>query len=308
VKNNMGMIGMHGTVAANKAIDHADLVLALGTRFSDRVALNMQQFARQAKIVHVDIDRSEVNKNVEIDMAIISDVKYFLDKLLPLVKRTEHVAYFEKIAAWKAESPVEKNDDTTLRPCQLIGMIGDMTDKETIYVTDVGQHQMWAAQYVRHKNTKSFLTSAGLGTMGYGYGAAIGAQTAHPEKRVIHITGDGSFHMNMNECCTAVSYKLPVITVIFNNRVLGMVYQWQNAFYEGRVSATTPERVTDFAKVAEGFGAKGYRVETPAEFKAAFAEALLEKGPVWIECRIERTEKVLPMIPSGATVDNIIVD
>jgi len=304
----LGLIGMHGTVAANKAVHEADLVMALGTRFSDRVALNMTEFAKKATLVQVDIDKSEVNKNVKVDFSLISDVKYFLEKLIPLIESKKRPELLKTVAEWKAKYKIEKDDDSILKPHQVIGKICDMTDKETIYTTDVGQHQMWSAQYIKHKNTNSFLTSAGLGTMGYGYGAAIGAQKAFPKKRVIHITGDGSFHMNMNEACTAVSNELPIITVIFNNKVLGMVYQWQNTFYEGRLSATTPERKTDFVKVAEGFGAKGFRAKTLAEFEEAFAKALKEKGPVWIECEIARSEKVLPMIPNGATVEDIILE
>jgi acetolactate synthase-1/2/3 large subunit len=306
-KRNLGLIGMHGTVPANLAVDEADLVLALGTRFSDRVALNMGEFAKRAKIAQVDIDRSEVNKNIFVDVSVISDVKYFLDELLPLVEKRERPELFKAIEERKAKYRIVKDDPSVIKPHQLIGKICDLTDKDTIYVTDVGQHQMWSAQYIKHEKTRSFLTSAGLGSMGYGYGAAIGAQTAFPEKRVIHMTGDGSFHMNMNEGCTAVSYDLPIITVIFNNQVLGMVYQWQNAFYDGRRSSTVPERKTDFVKVAEGFGAKGFRAETLAEFEEAFQMALKEKGPVWIECKINREEKVLPMIPSGLTVSDIIL-
>jgi acetolactate synthase-1/2/3 large subunit len=305
---NLGLIGMHGTVPANKAVHEADCVIALGTRFSDRVALNMGEFAKRATIVQVDIDKSEVNKNVLVDISVISDVKYFLEKLIPLVDAKKRPELLRTVSEWKAKYKLEKDNPDVLKPHQLIGKICDMTDKETIYVTDVGQHQMWSAQYIKHKNTNSFLTSAGLGTMGYGYGASIGAQNAFPDKRVIHLTGDGSFHMNMNEACTAVSYELPIITVIFNNRVLGMVYQWQNSFYSGRLSATTPERKTDFVKVAEGFGAKGFKANTLAEFEQAFAKALKEKGPVWIECTIDREEKVLPMIPNGATVEDIILD
>ncbi|MCL1982243.1 MAG: biosynthetic-type acetolactate synthase large subunit [Clostridiales bacterium] len=311
-KRNLGLIGMHGTVAANMAIDNADLVIALGTRFSDRVALNMEKFAKRAKLVQVDIDRSEINKNVSVDVSVISDVKYFLEKLLPLVEERRRPERLAAIDSWKEKYRVEKDADSdsagVIKPHQLIGRICDMTDKETIYVTDVGQHQMWAAQYIKHKNTNSFLTSAGLGAMGYGYGASIGAQMAFPGKRVVHITGDGSFHMNMSEACTAVSNRLPIISVIFNNRVLGMVYQWQNAFYGGRLSATVPERVTDFAKIAEGFGARGFRANTLGEFESAFAAALKENGPSWIECSIDREEKVLPMIPNGATVEDIILE
>ena len=200
-----------------------------------------------------------------------------------------------------------KDKESKLHPSDIIHGICDMTDKETIYVTDVGQHQMWAAQYLKHKNTHSFLTSGGLGTMGFGYGAAIGAQIGNPWKRVVHITGDGSFHMNLNEACTAVSQQLPIITVIMNNRVLGMVYQWQTAFYGSRYSSTTPERKTDFSKVIEGFGGKGFRADTMEEFEKVFRLALKEKGPVWIDCAIGREERVLPMIPGGGTVEDMII-
>ncbi len=305
---NLGMLGMHGSVAANKSIDKSDLVLALGTRFSDRVALNPEKFAQDATIVQVDVDRSEINKNVMVDLAVISDVKHFLQKLLPLIEEKKREAWTVRISKWREKLAMPDKQNGYLCPDQLINTICNLTDKETIYVTDVGQHQMWAAQYVQHYNTKAFLTSGGLGTMGYGYGAAIGAQMGNPDKRVIHLTGDGSFHMNMNEACTAVSNKLPIITVIFDNRVLGMVYQWQNSFYEGRYSQTMPERATNFAKVAEGFGAKGYRVDTMKDFERVYKEALKEAGPVWIDCAIDRCERVLPMIPNGGTVEDIIMD
>lgn len=305
---NLGMLGMHGSVAANKAVDKSDLVLALGTRFSDRVALNPDKFAPEARIVQVDIDRSEINKNVLVDYSVICDVKEFLEKLMPLVTEKKHLEWDERIEKWKGKLSQPKNEGPYLCPDDLIETVCKMTDKETVYVTDVGQHQMWAAQYLHHYNTRAFLTSGGLGTMGYGYGAAIGAQIGNPDKRVIHLTGDGSFHMNMNEACTAVSNNLPIITLIFDNRVLGMVYQWQNSFYEGRHSQTTPERVTNFKKVAEGFGAKGYEVNSISEFQKVFKEALKEKGPVWIDCAIDKCEKVLPMIPNGGTVADMILD
>ena len=181
-------------------------------------------------------------------------------------------------------------------------------DKETIFVTDVGQHQMWAAQYVKQTKPRNFLTSGGLGTMGFGYGAAIGAQLGNPDKRVVHLTGDGSFHMNLNEACTAVSNNLPIITVIFNNTVLGMVYQWQTSFYEQRYSNTVPERKTDFVKLIEAFGGTGYRAENEEEFAAAYQKALQADGPVWIDCRIAKTDRVLPMIPNGKTIDDMIFE
>ena len=304
---NLGLIGMHGSIAANKAADEADLVLALGTRFSDRVALNMEKFAEKAIKIQVDIDKSEINKNVHVDLSVLSDVKYFLEKLLPMIDTARHPQWIEEVSAWKKTTGDVKCEGAMLHPSEILGCIGDLTDKETIYVTDVGQHQMWSAQYVKHKNTKAFITSGGLGTMGFGYGAAIGAQVACPDKRVIHITGDGSFHMNLNEACTAVSEGLPIITVIMNNRVLGMVYQWQSTFYGSRYSSTVPERKTDFVKVGEGFGLQGFRVETPEQFAEAFQKALSISGPVWIECMIAKDEQVLPMIPNGGTVKDMIV-
>ena len=306
-KRNLGLIGMHGSVASNKTVDEADLILALGTRFSDRVAQNMKKFGSKATIVQVDIDNSEINKNVIVDKSLVCDVRDFIEKIIPLVDKKERPDWFEKIRKWQEQSYKPVDDDTCLKPHQLIGKICSMTEEDAIYVTDVGQHQMWAAQFIKHINPKSFITSGGLGTMGFGYGASIGAKIACPEKRVIHITGDGSFHMNMNEACTAVTNNLPIISVIFNNKVLGMVYQWQGVFYGKRYSETTVERKTDYVKVAEGFGAKGYRAANLAEFEKVFAKALKDEGPVWIECLIDKEEKVLPMIPNGGTVDDMIL-
>ncbi len=303
----LGMIGMHGTIAANKAIDRSDVLLALGTRFSDRVALNPAKFAKKAVRIQVDIDKSEINKNVLVDYSIISDIKEFLHQLMPLIQEKHRSEWMEEIQEMKKCSGDSKVPDATIHPSEIIGILCDNTDKETIYVTDVGQHQMWTAQYLKHNRTSKFITSGGLGTMGFGYGAAIGAQVGSPEKRVIHITGDGSFHMNLNEACTAVSQHLPIITVIMNNHVLGMVYQWQTTFYKDRHSQTSPERKTDFVKLAEGFGVKGYRVTTPEEFKEAFLSAMKETGPVWIECMLSKNEKVLPMIPNGGTIEDMII-
>ena len=304
---NLGLIGMHGSMASNKAVDRADLVIAMGTRFSDRVALNTKKFAQKATLVQIDIDKSEINKNVAVDLSIVGDVSQTLEQLLPKVKVQVHPQWIEKILEWKKITCDAKIEGSNLHPSDIIGSICEKTDKDTIYVTDVGQHQMWAAQYLKHQKTKSFITSGGLGTMGFGYGAAIGAQIACPDKRVIHITGDGSFHMNLNEACTAVTQNLPIITIIMNNSVLGMVYQWQTAFYDKNYSATIPERKTDFVKLAEGFGLKGFRTTTLEEFDDAFDQALKIDGPVWIECVINRAEKVLPMIPNGGTVEDMIV-
>lgn len=306
-KRNLGLIGMHGSIAANRAVDRSDLVIALGTRFSDRVALNPNRFAKKAKKIQVDIDKSEINKNVIVDKSMICDVKDFLEKLLPLIEDKSRAEWVSQATEWKKKTGDVKCQDAELHPSEIITSVCDMTDKETIYVTDVGQHQIWTAQYLKHDKMKDFITSGGLGTMGFGYGAAIGAQIGQPEKRVIHFTGDGSFHMNLNEACTAVSENLPIITVIMNNRVLGMVYQWQNNFYNRKFSATTPERKTDFPKLAEAFGATGYSAATPKEFEEVFAKALKSDGPVWIDCAIAREERVLPMIPSGGTVEDMII-
>ena len=308
-EHNLGLLGMHGCYTANKAIDEADLVIAVGTRFSDRVALNPDAFAKRAKIIQIDIDPSELGKNVDIDLSLNGDASYVLQAILPHVKPTKHAGWMDQIHAWQATDYKPTDSDTELKPHQIINEICEQAGPEAVYVTDVGQHQMWAAQYLHHTKSRGFLTSGGLGTMGFGYGAAIGAQMAlGRDARVVMLTGDGSFHMNLNEGCTAVSYDLPIITVIFNNQVLGMVRQWQTTFYEKRYSDTDPHRKTDFVKLAEAFGAKGYRATTPAEFKAALADAMKQHGPSWIDCRIGKDEKVLPMIPGGGTIDDIIME
>lgn len=304
---NYGLVGMHGSLVTNKAIDEADLLIAVGTRFSDRVALNTDRFASRAKVVQIDIDQSEINKNVIVDAYLTGDVKTILTALLPMVKEAEHSEWIRTLDIYKQADYIPQDDPDRITPHELVRAICEGTDKETVYVTDVGQHQMWAAQYIHHTGARNFLTSGGLGTMGYGYGAAIGAQFAYPEKRVVHITGDGSFHMNLNEACTAVSNNLPIITVIFDNRVLGMVRQWQTCFYGKRYSQTDPERKTDFVKVIEGFGGKGYRATTLAEFKAAYKQAQQDNCPVWIDCTIDKDDRVLPLIPAGKTVDDIII-
>ena len=306
---NLGLLGMHGCYTTNKAVDQADLLIAVGTRFSDRVALKPETFARNAKRIQIDIDPSEMGKNVPIDLALIGDAAYILQAILPHIQPAKHPEWLAQIREWQARDYKPTDSDTVLKPHQMIDEICRQAGPDAVYVTDVGQHQMWAAQYLHHTKSRGFITSGGLGTMGFGYGASIGAQIGlGPDARVIMLTGDGSFHMNLNEGCTAVSYDLPIITVIFNNQVLGMVRQWQTAFYGKRYSNTDPHRRTDFAKVAEGFGAKGYRCETPAEFREAFADALKQKGPCWIDCRIGKDEKVLPMIPGGGDINDIMME
>ena len=307
--HNLGLLGMHGCYTANKAIDEADLVIAVGTRFSDRVALNPDSFAKRAKIIQIDIDPSELGKNVEVDLSIVGDAAYVLNAMLPQIEEKKHPDWMKMIHEWQAQDYHPVSDPTRLMPHQVIGEVCNQCGPEAVYVTDVGQHQMWAAQYLRHAKSRGFITSGGLGTMGFGYGAAIGAQMAlGRDQRVVMFTGDGSFHMNLNEACTAVSYELPIITVIFNNSVLGMVRQWQTTFYEKRYSQTDPHRKTDFVKLADGFGLKGYRCTNLPEFQTAFADAMKQKGPTWIECIIDKDEKVLPMIPGGGDINDIIME
>ena len=305
---NLGLLGMHGSYTTNKAASKADVLIAIGTRFSDRVALDPATFAKDAAIIQFDIDASEIGKNVDVDCSVVGDADIVLGALLPHIQPAQHPEWLRQIQSWRSIDYRPKDHDDRLMPHQVIGTCCELAGPDAVYVTDVGQHQMWACQYIRHLKSRHFLTSGGLGTMGYGYGAALGAQTAvGPGTPVVMMTGDGSFHMNMNEACTAVSYDLPVITVIFNNQVLGMVRQWQTAFYGKRYSSTDPHRKTDYVKVAEGFGLKGYHCETLEQFRAAFTEALAAKKPAWIECVIDKDEKVLPMIPAAGNVDDIMM-
>ena len=307
--HNLGLLGMHGCYAANKAIDEADLVIAVGTRFSDRVALNPDSFAKRAKIIQIDIDPSELGKNVDVDLSLTGDASYILQAILPYVEKTEHKLWMEQIRGWQKNDYKPVDSDTELKPHQIIDEICNQAGPEAVYVTDVGQHQMWAAQYLHHTKSRGFLTSGGLGTMGFGYGAAIGAQMAlGKDARVVMLTGDGSFHMNLNEICTAVSYNLPVITIIMNNRVLGNVRQWQTMFYGSRYSQTDPHRKTDYVKLADAFGARGFRVSNIAELRDALREAMKRTGPVLIDAQIDKDERVLPMIPAGGTVDDLVTE
>ena len=299
----LGMIGMHGSVTANEALFHADLVLALGTRFSDRVALNIEKFSPEAVKIQVDIDHCEVNKNVPVDQYIVGDVKDFMERLLPLLEKREHPAWRGKIAEWQKEQEKVAYRGEGLHPGRLIRDVCDMVDKDTIFVTDVGQHQMWAAQYYKYSKPRTLLTSGGLGTMGYGLGAAIGAQTANPDRTVVNIAGDGCFRMNMNELATASREKLPLIEVIINNHVLGMVRQWQTLFYEKHYSATVLDDGVDYVKLSEAMGATARRVKTQEEFEKAFADALKSKTPFVIDCIIDSDDKVWPMVAPGKPIN-----
>ena len=307
---SLGLVGMHGTVSADWAVERSDLLLCIGARFSDRVATNPSRFAPQAKRVHIDIDAAEVNKNIGVEYAVISDAAGFLQKLLPYVQPAEHRAWRAQIAQWHEKLDyVPKDDDSVIHPHQLLHTVYEMCGEDMFLTTDVGQHQLWSVQYNRCAKPRHFLTSGGLGTMGFGYGAAMGAQIAFPDNTVVHITGDGSFHMNLNELCTSVTYGLPIITIIMNNNVLGNVRQWQTMFYEKRYSQTDLYRKTDYVKLAEAFGGRGYRAFNIAELRAALEKALsYRSGPVLIECAVDKDERVLPMIPAGGTIDDLVAD
>ena len=304
---NLGFLGMHGSVVANMAVNDADVVVTVASRFSDRVALAPDKFAKKATVIHIDIDQSEIDKNVKTDYHVIGDAETVLGELEILLEEKKHDDWFAEINTYRRDIPYSVGGDK-IHPKEIMDILSEVAGEDGIFVTDVGQHQMWAAQYLHHVKAENFLTSGGLGTMGYGYGASIGAQIGTGRSHVFHITGDGSFHMNMNEACTAVTYKLPIISICLNNEALGMVRQWQTTFYGKRYASSEPDRKTDYVKVAEGFGAKGYSCRTAQEFRAALEEAVKLDTPVWIECIVDREERVLPMIPCGGTVDDIIYE
>ena len=303
---DLHMIGHHGSRSANMAVAESDLVIAVGTRFSDRVATNKKKFATGAKVVHIDVDPAEINKNVSSAYSLIGDVAHVLKALAPKLENKPRKQWTDRLHALQSEDAKPVHKDGVLQPFEIIQAVCDHMGKDGIMVTDVGQHQMWAAQYCKNLSPRSFLTSGGLGTMGFGYGASVGAKTAFPERTVMHITSDGCFHMNMNELCTAVTYKLPIISVVLNNSVLGMVRQWQTLFYGERYSCTTLDRETDYVKLAEAFGGVGYRCTTLEELNAALDKAVKSDKPVVIDAVIDRNEMVLPMIPAGKTIDDIV--
>lgn len=300
-----GFAGMHGAHAANRALSECDVLFAIGCRFSDRVALNPRTFARNAKIIHLDIDRAEINKNIHIDRPLIGDAKVVLEKLLPQIAPQQHPDWQARIAKEKVEP---QKTVEGLEPFEILQTIEKLTDGEATIVTDVGQHQMWSCQFFHYRRPCQLLTSGGFGTMGFGYGAAMGAKLGHPEQTVIHITGDGCFRMNCNEMATAQYYGIPVITVLCNNGALGMVRQWQNLMYKKRYSATTLDRGPDFVKLAEAYSIAGYRVQNTAEFASALEQAIASKQPAVIECVLDIDEKVRPMIPGGGDLDQYLLD
>lgn len=295
-----GMLGMHGTKTSNLGVSECDLLIAIGVRFSDRVLGNPKKFAKQAKILQIDIDPAEINKNIIVSHSVIGDVKAVLDKIDEKLEQQRHTEWMEHIADYQKQYPLNYPPVGLSGP-YMVEKIYEMAS-DAIIVTEVGQHQMWAAQYFKYKKTRTLLTSGGLGTMGYGLGAAIGAQTANPDKQVINIAGDGCFRMNMNELATAARQNLPLIEVIVNNHVLGMVRQWQTLFYEKHYSATVLDDGVDYVKLAEAMGAEARRVTTREEFEAALKEALACKKPFVIDAIIDADDKVWPMVAPGAPI------
>ena len=297
-----GMIGMHGTKTSNFGVTKSDLLVVIGARFSDRVVGNASRFAKNAKILQIDVDPAEINKNILVDMAIIGDVKEVLKRLNPKIKENRHEEWLEEIRELKEKYPLTY-DTSVLSGPYIVEDIYKVTQGDAIIVTEVGQHQMWAAQYYKYTRPHQLLTSGGLGTMGYGLGAAIGAKFGRPDKTVINIAGDGCFRMNMNEIATAARNRLPLIEVIVNNHVLGMVRQWQTLFYGKRYSNTVLTDGVDFVKMAEAMGAVGIRVTKKEEFEPALRKAIELNCTVVLDCIIGADDKVFPMVPAGAAIE-----
>ncbi len=304
---SLGMLGMHGTRFANYAVMESDLIIAIGARFDDRVTGKIETFAPDAKIIHIDIDPSAISKNVKVDIPIVGDARNILEELIKEVKPLSLEGWHKKINDWKMKYPVTYKDDDKLRPQYVIEQIYQLTKGEAIITTEVGQNQMWAAQFYKYRKPRTFLTSGGLGTMGYGFPAAIGAQFGCPGKIIFDIAGDGSFQMNIQELTTAVINHIPVKIAVLNNGCLGMVRQWQELFYGKRYSYTSLGEGPDFVKVAEAFGARGIRVNKKSEVKKAIEEAISEKKlPTVIDFHIEPEENVFPMVPAGADLNQMI--
>lgn len=297
-----GMLGMHGTKTSNLGVSECDLLIAVGTRFSDRVLGNPNSFASQAKILQFDVDAAEINKNIQVDACVIGDVNEILKLVNAKLEKQNHKSWKEHVLAYSKTFPLAYNKEGLSGPF-VIEKIYEMVQGDAIISTEVGQHQMWAAQYFKYSKPRTLLTSGGLGTMGYGLGAAIGAKTGNPDKKVINIAGDGCFRMNMNEIATASREKLPIIEVIINNHVLGMVRQWQTIFYEKHYSATVLDDGVDYVKLSEAMGATARRVTTQKEFEEAFNEALTSKTPFVIDCIIDSDDKVWPMVAPGAPIN-----
>lgn len=299
-----GMLGMHGTKTSNYGVSECDLLVVIGARFSDRVTGNTETFAKNAKVIQIDIDPAEINKNIIVTEELIGDVKEVLKILNKRLKQQRHPDWMEKIRSYKEKYPLKYHPDALTGPF-IVEEIYRQTKGDALIVTEVGQHQMWAAQYYKYTKPRTLLTSGGLGTMGYGLGASLGAKTGCPNKTVVNIAGDGCFRMNMNEVATAARHNIPVIQVVINNHVLGMVRQWQDLFYDERYSATVLRDAVDFVKLAEAMGAEGIRAESQEQFREAFARALELNKPVVIDCQIGSDDKVWPMVAPGAAISEV---
>ena len=314
----LGMLGMHGSYCANMAMTHSDLIIAVGARFDDRVTGKIATFAPTAKIIHIDVDPTSIKKNVRVDLPIVGDVKDVLSKMIKLSdKQKEKAAEFkaalapwhEDIAGWKAKHPIGyKQSSIVIKPQFVIQKLRELSDDDAIIATDVGQHQMWTAQFFQFIKPRTLLSSGGLGTMGYGLPAAMGAQAAFPKRQVIAICGDGGVQMNIQEMATLVQNRLPVKIVILNNNFLGMVRQWQELFFDKRYSQTCMELPIDYVKLADAYGAKGFSTSKPGEVEKVIKQAFKEKGPVIMEFKIAREEKVLPMVPAGASLNEMVLN
>ena len=299
-----GMLGMHGTKTSDLGVTQCDLLIVLGARFSDRVTGNAKTFAKQAKILQIDVDAAEINKNVLVDASVIGDVREVLRRLLEMIPEEQHPEWIEHIQEMKAKYPLTY-DHSQLTGPYIIEKLYEITKGDAIISTDVGQHQMWSAQYFKYKEPRTFLTSGGLGTMGYGLGAAIGAKMGRPDKTVVNIAGDGCFRMNMNEIATAVRCHKQLLQIVMNNHVLGMVLQWQTLFYDHRYSHTVLDDAVDFVKISEGMGAKAFRVTKMEEVEPAIRKALAMDEPVVLDCWIDQDLSVFPMVPAGASLNEV---
>ncbi len=299
-----GMLGMHGTKTSNLGVSRCDLLIVIGARFSDRVTGNTKTFAKNAKIIHIDVDAAEINKNVMVDLGIVGDAKSILEALNLLLSQQNHPQWLKEVRGLKEQFPLNYNTEILTGP-YVVEQIDALTDSNAIICTEVGQNQMWAAQYYHYKHPRQLITSGGLGTMGYGLGASMGAKFGKSDQYVFNIAGDGCFRMNMNELATASRYNIPIIQVVLNNHVLGMVRQWQTLFYGKRYSATILDDKVDFCKVAEGLGCKAIKVTKKEEVVPAIQEAMDHDGPVMIECIIEEDDKVFPMVAPGAPIEEV---
>ncbi len=303
----IGMLGMHGTKTSSLAMKDCDLLIAVGTRFSDRVICNASLFAKNCNVIQIDIDPAEFNKNIGTNIRLHGDVDAVLSTLLEKFEGCSHPQWMENIHSWQAEYPLVQNSDS-VTPQQILTTLSKLTDNKALITTEVGQHQMWAAQYYSFTHPRQFMTSGGLGTMGYGLGACIGTKVANPDKTVINIAGDGSFHMNLNELATVSKYNIPIIEIVFDNKVLGMVRQWQKLFYDGRFSQTTLERQTDYSMLAGAFGIKSLVIKSTEDVTPVLTEALNSNCPVLIHAQIDMDFNVLPMVPTGAPIEEPILD